>query len=55
MVPMIETPEDATKLVRACKYPPLGGRSFGPYRAKYLIDGDYLRRCQRLDDCVRSN
>lgn len=42
MVPMIETPEDATKLVRACKYPPLGGRSFGPYRAKYLIDGDYL-------------
>lgn len=33
--PMINTPEDAEKLVAACKYPPRGFRSFGPIRAKY--------------------
>ena len=42
MVPMIETAEDAACLVQATKYPPLGKRSFGPYRGKYLIDGDYV-------------
>ena len=42
MVPMIDTAADAVRLVEAVKYPPLGGRSFGPYRAKYLVDGDYV-------------
>ncbi len=42
MVPMVSTPEDAARLVQAVKYPPLGGRSIGPYRAKYLIEGDYF-------------
>lgn len=41
MVPMVDTAEHARRLVQAVKYPPLGGRSFGPYRAKYLVDGDY--------------
>jgi len=31
--PMIDTPEDARRLVEACRYPPLGHRSFGPTRA----------------------
>jgi 4-hydroxy-2-oxoheptanedioate aldolase len=42
MIPMIETAEQATALVRAAKYPPIGRRSFGPYRGKYLVDGDYF-------------
>lgn len=42
MVPMIDTPQQAGALVRAAKYPPHGGRSFGPYRAKFLIEGDYV-------------
>ena len=37
--PMINTAEDAEKLVRACKYPPMGFRSFGPIRAKYYAAG----------------
>lgn len=42
MVPMIDTAADAARLVQAVKYPPSGSRSFGPYRAKYLVDGDYF-------------
>lgn len=38
--PMINTPEDAESLVRACKYPPHGFRSFGPIRAKYYGGGN---------------
>jgi 4-hydroxy-2-oxoheptanedioate aldolase len=37
--PMINTPEDAEKLVSACRYPPRGIRSFGPIRAKYYGGG----------------
>ncbi len=42
LVPMVSTPEDAARLAHAVKYPPMGGRSIGPYRAKYLIEGDYF-------------
>ncbi len=42
MVPMIETADDAARLVQAVKYPPVGGRSIGPYRARFLIEGDYF-------------
>ena len=44
MVPMIDTAEDAWRLVAAVKYPPLGVRSFGPYRGKYLVGGDYAAK-----------
>jgi len=37
--PMINTVDDAASLVRACKYPPKGIRSFGPIRAKYYAGG----------------
>jgi 4-hydroxy-2-oxoheptanedioate aldolase len=42
MAPMIETPEQAAAVVCATKYPPIGRRSFGPYRARYLVEGDYF-------------
>lgn len=33
IVPMVETPEDARRAVEACRYAPLGMRSWGPMRA----------------------
>lgn len=37
--PMINNAEEARALVGACKYPPMGFRSFGPIRAKYYAGG----------------
>jgi 4-hydroxy-2-oxoheptanedioate aldolase len=42
IVPMVETGADAAKAVHAVKYPPHGGRSFGPNRARLLVKGDYF-------------
>lgn len=33
IMPMINTAEDAKRLVGAAKFPPIGGRSWGPHRA----------------------
>ena len=41
--PMISTRTDAETLVAACRYPPLGQRSFGPARAQLYGGADYLR------------
>ena len=40
--PMVNTGDDAEQLVASVKYPPRGKRSWGPYRAKPLIEGDYF-------------
>ncbi|PYM08922.1 MAG: 2,4-dihydroxyhept-2-ene-1,7-dioic acid aldolase [Candidatus Rokuibacteriota bacterium] len=39
--PMINTREQAETLVRACRYPPLGYRSYGPVRASIYAGPDY--------------
>lgn len=39
--PMVNTPEDARALVAACRYAPLGRRSFGPTRALFVHGTDY--------------
>ena len=39
--PMINTSEEAEAFVRACRYPPDGDRSFGPYRATLYGGQDY--------------
>ena len=44
IAPMIESPEDAARLVSACRYPPDGGRSFGPIRARLAWGNDYAQR-----------
>lgn len=46
IIPMILTEEDAQRAIRACLYPPLGIRGFGPRRAsRYNQDpiGTYLK------------
>ncbi len=40
--PMISTPEQAAKLVAACRYPPAGKRSFGPSRGLLYGGADYV-------------
>ena len=43
--PMVNTLEEAEALVRACKYPPRGYRSWGPVRASIYAGGtDYATR-----------
>lgn len=37
MVPMVETAEQAKAVVNACRYPPQGQRSFGPWRDAGLV------------------
>lgn len=39
--PMISTPEQAQRFVSACRYPPLGTRSFGPARGLLYGGADY--------------
>ena len=39
--PMVNSREDAQKLVAATRYPPLGSRSFGPIRALLYAGADY--------------
>jgi 4-hydroxy-2-oxoheptanedioate aldolase len=41
IAPMIETAADAERFVSACRYPPEGGRSFGPVRARLALGADY--------------
>lgn len=47
IAPMTNTPADAARLVSACRYPPEGGRSFGPIRARYAWGNDYPQRANR--------
>lgn len=39
--PMINTKEECESFVGACRYPPLGYRSFGPTRQRIYAGGDY--------------
>ena len=39
--PMVNTREEAEALVRACRYAPMGERSFGPLRASWRYGADY--------------
>ena len=41
--PMINSQADAVRLVRACNYPPVGCRSFGPIRAGVYGGADYYK------------
>lgn len=41
--PMVSTKEDAQSLVSACRYAPVGTRSFGPARGKLYGGADYFQ------------
>ncbi|MAG36221.1 MAG: 2,4-dihydroxyhept-2-ene-1,7-dioic acid aldolase [Dehalococcoidia bacterium] len=42
IVPLVASPAEAARAAGACRYPPLGFRSWGPNRARYRAEGDYL-------------
>jgi 4-hydroxy-2-oxoheptanedioate aldolase len=42
IVPMVNTPEDAARAVAACRYAPVGVRSYGPVRAGIAFGQDYF-------------
>ncbi|WIE53960.1 aldolase/citrate lyase family protein [Curtobacterium sp. MCBD17_003] len=41
IVPMVEDPSQAQSAARACHYPPLGARSFGPARRAFGVEAAY--------------
>ncbi|MFC0218955.1 4-hydroxy-2-oxoheptanedioate aldolase [Pseudochelatococcus lubricantis] len=45
--PMINTPEEAARLVSYVRYPPVGVRSFGPTRALFAAGADYGQHADR--------
>ncbi len=42
--PMIQTADDARRFVAACRYPPMGNRSFGPTRGFLYGGADYFEK-----------
>jgi 4-hydroxy-2-oxoheptanedioate aldolase len=42
IIPMVNSPEQARQAVAACRYPPLGARSYGPGRAALYGAPDYF-------------
>jgi len=49
--PLVNTPAEAADLVAACRYPPEGRRSFGPFRAGLLHGEAYFANAHQLSLC----
>lgn len=52
IVPMVNTPEQAVAAARACRYPPLGERSFGPVRAALVAGRGYADESNGQIACI---
>ena len=52
VVPMINTPEEASRAVAACRYPPEGRRSWGPIRHALAVEGFTPQTGNRLAACA---
>ena len=52
IVPMVNSKEEAEAAVSACRYAPLGIRSYGPLRANYSAGFDYFDRANRQVACI---
>ena len=50
--PMINSAEEARRLVAACRYPPDGQRSFGPIRALLYAGADYATHANDTVFCL---
>ena len=52
--PLVESVGDVEACVRAGHYPPRGARGWGPYRGRFLVDGDYLEQANDwVINCVQ--
>lgn len=52
IVPMVNSREEASAAVSACRYAPLGTRSYGPLRANYYAGSDYFDRANHEVICI---
>lgn len=52
IVPMVNNREEAARAVSACRYPPEGGRSFGPIRAAMYGGRGYTREANSQIACI---
>lgn len=52
IVPLVNTPEEAQQAVWACRYPPSGGRSFGPVRAALVGGRGYAEEANNEVACL---
>jgi 4-hydroxy-2-oxoheptanedioate aldolase len=52
IVPLVDDAEEARAAVAACRYPPRGNRSYGPFRAAYVLDGAYTPQIDQELICL---
>ena len=52
IVPMVNNAQDAAKAVDACRYPPLGSRSFGPIRGALYGGRGYAAEANEQMACI---
>jgi len=52
IIPMVNSRADAERAVRACRYAPLGARSYGPVRANYAVGFDYFTNANEDVLCI---
>jgi len=52
IVPLINNREEAEKAVSACRYPPLGNRSFGPIRGAMYGGAGYVAEANNEIACI---
>lgn len=52
IVPMVNNREEAERAVHACRYPPLGNRSFGPIRAALYGGKGYAQEANDQIACI---
>jgi 4-hydroxy-2-oxoheptanedioate aldolase len=52
IVPMVNSRREAEAAVAACRYAPVGHRSFGPLRANYYAGFDYFSRANQEVACI---
>ncbi len=52
IIPMVNSRDDAERAVQACRYAPLGARSYGPVRANYYAGFDYFANANEDVLCI---
>ncbi len=52
IIPMVNSRAEAEAAAAACRYPPRGKRSFGPFRAGLLYGGNYLEEANEQIYCI---
>ncbi|MDP9238318.1 MAG: aldolase/citrate lyase family protein [Chloroflexota bacterium] len=52
IIPMVNSPDEAAAAVAACRYAPLGRRSYGPTRAAWYAGADYFEHADAEIACI---